>query len=147
MYIGMLYKLLFRWSAWRFFFLLFFLEGGFLPIRNFWKYLFKSRFILPCKSDCQPIFFKKQGTYLLYAKLWLVRPLIKNIHDSSHRYLSNVTFGTWVAFQMREEYVFWRKKYLKNWTSRGVNSGITQFQMQFTLVSRQFGALDRKLKK
>ena len=27
------------------------------------------RFILPCKSDCQPIFLKKQGIYSLYAKL------------------------------------------------------------------------------
>ena len=25
------------------------------------------RFILQCKSDCQPIFLKKQGIYLLYA--------------------------------------------------------------------------------
>ena len=30
---------------------------------------YRSRFILPCKSDCQPIFLKKQGTYSLYAKL------------------------------------------------------------------------------
>ena len=28
-----------------------------------------------------------------FAKLWLVRPLIKNIPDSSHQYGSNVTFG------------------------------------------------------
>ena len=31
--------------------------------------LLRSRIILPCKSDCQPIFLKKQGTYSLYAKL------------------------------------------------------------------------------
>ena len=30
---------------------------------------FILRFILPCKSDCQPIFLNKQGIYLLYAKL------------------------------------------------------------------------------
>ena len=27
------------------------------------------RFFLPCKSDCQPIFLKKQGIFSLYAKL------------------------------------------------------------------------------
>ena len=32
-------------------------------------------------------------------------PLIFKIHDSSPQYLSNVTFGTSFAFQMREEYV------------------------------------------
>ena len=32
--------------------------------------------------------------------------MIKNIHDSSHQYLSNVTLGASLAFQMREEYVF-----------------------------------------
>ena len=69
-----------------------------------------SRFILPCKSDCQPIFLKMQGTYSLYAKLWLVKPLIKQIHGSSPRYLSNVTFETSLAFQMREECIFEKKK-------------------------------------
>ena len=29
----------------------------------------------------------------------------KNIYDSSHQYLLNVTFGASLAFQMREEYV------------------------------------------
>ena len=60
--------------------------------------LYRLRFILPCKSDCQPIFLKKQGIYSFYAKLWLVRPLIKNIPGSSHWYLSNVTFGASLAF-------------------------------------------------
>ena len=86
----------------------------------------RSRFILPCKSDCLTIFLKKQGTYSLYAKLWLERPLIKNINDSYHQNLSNITFGASLAFQMREEYVF-EKNIFKNWTSRGVNSGVTQF--------------------
>ena len=31
--------------------------------------LYRLRFILPCKSDCQPIFLKKQGIYSFYAKL------------------------------------------------------------------------------
>ena len=35
---------------------------------------YKLRFILPFKSECQPIFLKKQDTYSLYSKLW---PLIK----------------------------------------------------------------------
>ena len=70
------------------------------------KPILKSRFILPCKSDCQPILLKKQGIFSLYAKLGLLRPLIKNIPDSSHQYGSNVTFGASLAFQMREEYVF-----------------------------------------
>ena len=73
----------------------------------------KLRFILPCKSDCQPIFLKKQGIYSLYAKLWLFRPLIKNIPDSSQQYGSNVTFGASLAFQMREEYIFEKKDFLK----------------------------------
>ena len=47
----------------------------------------KLRFILPCKRECQPIFLKKQGVYLLYAKFWLVGLLIKNIPDASHQYL------------------------------------------------------------
>ena len=71
------------------------------------------RFILPCKRDCQPIFFKKQGIYQRYAKLWLLRPLIKNIPDSSHQYGSNVTFGASLASQMREEYVFEKKIFWK----------------------------------
>ena len=66
----------------------------------------RSRLILPCKSDCLTIFLKKQGTYSLYAKFWLERPLIKNINDSYHQYISYVTFGASLAFQMREEYVF-----------------------------------------
>ena len=65
----------------------------------------KSMLILVCKSDCQPIFLgKKQGTYSLYANLWLVRPLIKNIHYSSYQYLSNVTFRASLAFQTREKF-------------------------------------------
>ena len=66
----------------------------------------RLRFILLCKSKCQPIFLKKQDTYSCHAKLWLVRTLIKNIHDSSHQYLSNVTFGASLAFNMREEWLF-----------------------------------------
>ena len=71
------------------------------------------------KSDCQPIFLKKQGIYSLYAKLWLLRPLIKNIPDSSHQYSSNVTFGAGLAFQMREEYVFEENKFVKTWPQGG----------------------------
>ena len=59
------------------------------------------------------MFLKKQGIYSLYSKLWLVRPLIKSIPDSSHRYGSNVTFGASLAFQMREEYVFEKKNFWK----------------------------------
>ena len=95
------------------------------------------RFILPCKSDCYSIFLKKRGIYSLYANLWLLRPLIKNIPDSSHQYGSNVTFGASLAFQIREEYVFEENIFFENWTSRGVNTGVTQFHTQFTHVSRQ----------
>ena len=59
------------------------------------------------------MFLKKQGIYSLYAKWWLLRPLIKNIPDSSHQYYSNVTFEASLAFQMREEYVFKKKDFLK----------------------------------
>ena len=76
-----------------------------------WNFIL--RFILPCKSDCQPIFLKKQGINSFYAKLWLLRSLIKNVPDSSHRYGSNVTFGASTAFQMREKYVFEKKYFLK----------------------------------
>ena len=106
----------------------------------------RLRFILPCKSDCQPIFLKTQGIHSLYAKLWLLRPLIKNIPDYSHRYGSNVTFWASLAFQMREEYVF-DFFFFENWTLRGVNSGVTQFHAQFTHISRQFWALNRKQQK
>ena len=73
----------------------------------------KLRLTLPCKSDCQPIFLKNQGIYSVYAKLWLLGPLIKNIPDSSHQYGSNVTFGASLAFQMRKEYVFEKKIFWK----------------------------------
>ena len=77
------------------------------------------RFILPCKSECQPIFLKKHGIYSLYAKLWLLRPLIKNFPDSSHRYGSNVTFGASLAFQMQEEYVLKKNIFFKTWPQGG----------------------------
>ena len=44
---------------------------------------------------------------------------------------------------MREEYGL-KKDFFSNWTSRGVNSGITQFHTQFTHVSRKFWALSKK---
>ena len=81
-------------------------------------------FILPQQSVCQSIFFKIQGTYLLYAILW---PLIKNFLDSSPQYLSNVTFGTSLAFQMREEYMF-ETIYFWNLNLKGVNISITQLR-------------------
>ena len=34
------------------------------------------RFIWPCKSDCQPFPQKMQGTFSLFVKLLLIRPLI-----------------------------------------------------------------------
>ena len=71
------------------------------------------RFMWPCKSGLHPIFPKMQCTHSLFAKLWFVRPLIFQIRDSSPQYLSNVTFGTSFAIQMREEYdfeknIFWK---------------------------------------
>ena len=104
------------------------------------------RFIWPYKSECQPIFLKKQGIHSLYAKFWLLRPLIKNIADSSHWYGSNVTFGASLAFQVREEYVF-DFFFLKIGPQWGVNSGVTQLYAKFTHISRQFWALNRKQKK
>ena len=77
------------------------------------KKLYLLRFILPCKSDCQPIFLKMQGTYSLYAKLRLERPLIKQNHDFSPRYLSNVTFGTSLAFPIRDKFVLKKEYFLK----------------------------------
>ena len=40
--------------------------------------------------------------------------------------------------------MFLKKIFFLNWSSRGVNSGVAQFHMQFTHVSRQFGALSKK---
>ena len=71
-------------------------------------------------------------------------PLIKNIPDSAHIYLSNVIFGANLAFSDEEGVCFWKKIYLDNWTSRGINSGVTQFH---THVSRQFWALSIKQNK
>ena len=81
-------------------------EGDHFNSRQDYFFVYRLRFILPCKSDCQPIFLKKQGIYSLYAKLWLLRPLIKNIPEPSYRYSSNLTFEASLAFQMREKYVF-----------------------------------------
>ena len=75
---------------------------------------FNLRFIWPCKSDCQPISPKIQRTYSLFVKLWFVRPLIFKIRDSSPQYLSNVTFGTSFAFQIRKEYVFEKNIFWKS---------------------------------
>ena len=94
--------------------------------------LHRLRLILPQQSVCQSIFFKLQGTYLLYAIMWLVRPLIKNILDSSPRYLPNVTFGTSLAFRMREEYIF-EKNYFWNLDLKGLTIGVTQFHMQLCM--------------
>ena len=40
-----------------------------------------------------------------------------------------------------------KKIFFLNLTSRGVNRGVTQFHVQFTQVSRQFLAFNRKQKK
>ena len=47
---------------------------------------------------------------------------------------------------MREECVF-EKNIFRKLTSRGVNRGVTQFHAQFTQVSRQLSAFNRKQKK
>ena len=99
--------------------------------------LINLRLIFSCKSECQPIFLKKQGIYSLHAKLWLVRPLINNIPDAYHRYISNVTFGASLAFQMREEYVF-EKIIFENWTSRGVNSALPNFTRNLRMFLDRF---------
>ena len=90
----------------------------------------KLRFILPCKSDCQPIFPKMQRTHLIFSKLWFVRPQIFQIRDSSPQFISNVTFGKSLAFQWREECVL---DFFLNWTSRGVNCGVTKFHTQLCM--------------
>ena len=97
----------------------------------------RLRFNLPRQSVCQPIFSKMQGTFLLYTILWLVRPLIKNILDSSLQYLSNVTFGTGLAFHMREEYMFEKRR--KKLDLKGLIIGVTQFHTQFMHVFRHSG--------
>ena len=43
--------------------------------------------------------------------------------------------------------MFLKKIFFQNWTSRGVNSGVTQLHTQFTHVFRQFWALNRKQNK
>ena len=52
--------------------------------------------------------------FLIKLRFTLTRPLIKNILDSPTQYLSNTTFATILALQRREEYIFEKKKFLKN---------------------------------
>ena len=80
-----------------------------------------------------------------FAKKILLRPLIKNIHDSSHWYLLNVTFGATLVLHMRKKYVF-EKQYFWKFDVKGVNSGLTQFYTQLTHVSRKCWALNKKEK-
>ena len=61
---------------------------------------------------------KKKGEELS-TKLWLVRPLIKKIPDSSHQYLSNVILGAGLAFQMKGDYNLKNKIFLKIGPQRG----------------------------
>jgi hypothetical protein len=49
-----------------------------------------------------PTHFLEKARHLLTLR--------KNIPYSSQQYLSNVTFGAILAFQMRKEYVFEEKK-------------------------------------
>ena len=76
-----------------------------------------------------------------FVKVWLVRPLIKQTHNSSTQYLSNVTFGTSLEFQMRKEYVF---SFFFKWISMGVLSGVMQLHTHFRHASKLFWALNRK---
>ena len=91
----------------------------------------KSRFILPQQSICQSIFKRKAPHYLTHSRDW---PLIRYIPDSSPQFISNVTFGTSLAFQMREEYMLIFIFF--NLDHTGVNIGATQFCTQFTHVSK-----------
>ena len=56
-------------------------------------------------TKCLPIHFLQNARQQLTLRNIVTIPLIKNILDSSSWYLSNVTFGTSLAFKMREEYV------------------------------------------
>ena len=49
----------------------------------------------------------------MLRKIVTFKALIKNIPDSSHRYVSNVTFGASLAFLMREEYVYEKNYFWK----------------------------------
>ena len=62
----------------------------------------RSSFILPSQSVCRSIFSSNSGLQLLYKILLLPRPLIYNILDSPTQYLANATFGTSLAFQMKQ---------------------------------------------
>ena len=65
----------------------------------------RQSFILPSQSVCWSIFSSNSGSHLIYAILWLARPLIEKILDSPTQCLADATFGTSVAFQVRKEYI------------------------------------------
>ena len=77
---------------------------------------------------------------LTFLKIVICKAPGFQIHDYSPWYLSNVTFGTSFAFQIREKYV--KKKIKIN-----LKGDLTQFHKQFTHVSRHFWAKKRKGKK
>ena len=54
---------------------------------------------------CRSINSSNSGWHLLYAILWLDRPLFKNVLDSPSKYLANAAIGASLAFQIREEYM------------------------------------------
>ena len=56
----------------------------------------------------------------------IANPFSLKCKASDHPHLSNVTFGTSLAFQMKEEHVL-EKVYFDKLTSMRVNSGVTQF--------------------
>ena len=56
----------------------------------------------PGKTDYMKFDFAKENGLPTHF-LKNARTLIKQIHDSSNQYLSNVTFGTSLALQMKEE--------------------------------------------
>ena len=94
------------------------------------------RFIWPCKTDCQPIFPKIQRTYSLFCKIVICkapdfksRILLLDIFQMSPS--KQVLHFRWVG------YIF-EKIFFENWTSRYVNSGVSQFHTQCMHVSRHF---------
>ena len=102
-----------------------------------------SSFILPPQSLYRSIFSSNSDSHILYAILWLARPLVKNIPDSPFQYLANAIFGTSLA---DEGGVHVGKNQFMKFGPQGGNISVTQFHTQFTHIFRYFEALNSKQK-
>ena len=103
------------------------------------------RFIWEFKSDCQPIFPKMQVHLPTFRKI----VICKAPDFSNSLFFSSISFKCHIPnkFHISDEGGGCFFNFLLLIEPKGENSGVTQFNTQFTNVSRQFGALHKKQKK